>query len=196
MARGPLAAARACWPAHDSHGPAVLGCSPRPGRRGPAHSGSHNSRPRPGRNLGLGRESGHPPGPLLARQCAAVDLNRTDERAFREDKTVAASASHQTLAHFSFPFLFAFWRRKQQRAAAMVTVRAAAQWMPHRSGRWRLPFLPLSLLFPLHSQHRSRAVAATHGGGLEKTAPPPVLSSARARPRLSTPTSSGPVLAP
>jgi hypothetical protein len=112
---------------------------PHPGRRGPAHSGSHSSCPCPGRNLGLGRESGHPPRPLLARQCAAVDLNRTDERAFREDKTVAASASHQTLAHFSFPFLFAFWRRKQQRAAAMVTVRRRRGGCPTGAGAGGCP---------------------------------------------------------
>jgi hypothetical protein len=63
--------------------------------------------PRPGRNLGLGRESRLPPRPfsvqLAARSISAVRVNPTVERQFREiKKPPRRSGRSQTLGHISF----------------------------------------------------------------------------------------------
>jgi hypothetical protein len=87
------------------HGPLLFVC-------GLTRNVSCSSRPCPGRNLGLGRETGHPPGPNLVWPFLAIDLDIGRSKP-------GTAAPLETLGHSSPPLRFSCatssLRRKEPR---------------------------------------------------------------------------------
>jgi hypothetical protein len=125
------------------------------------------STPRPGRNLGLGRESAHPPRPILvqlaARSISSVHYDRTAARGDRGNKIPSRRPSLNPSSFLFFlPVLLACapFHREQQRSAHGGQREEVA---PPRAPS---PELVLPLLVERSSVERPRvgALGPRHGG--------------------------------
>jgi hypothetical protein len=166
-----------------------------PLRRGPALSGSRSSRPRPGRNLGLGRESGHPPGPLLARLPSAVHVDRTALLSCRLNKTASRCLPCNPSLHF-LPSPPALSPHTQQRCRGGDLHRRQGNGHVEARAGSSPPASFLSRALAASRRKPSKPAPQTRKH-TEMVAPPPVPSPVRApSERVDAPPSSGLVVVP